>query len=368
LYYDVLVVGAGPGGCMAARSLSSSGFKVGLVEKEKLPRDKPCGGFISPQAANLLEEAFGVIPPTIMDSRKTVRGARFLSEGGGDYELPFPAPGLSVMRSQLDAFLAAECGARIMDGCEMTDFDMERFHVTARIIGEERDEVVEATYLVAADGAGSMALRHLRPEFHRLYAAPRLERTMLVMGEGSMDWDPEWIGLALMRNGIGIARFFVKGDLIGMAVNLGADRSWRDELDGLTAMLRQRVELQLQGEPMRQLSASNRMAAGGHYNLGAGCALLVGEAAGLLDPWGFGIGLALESGRVAAESIVESAGERITPHIRYQYRMQEILERELGQRRRLDAGVGDLDTSSLASDRSRTARRDRRALRRRFSH
>jgi len=70
---------------------------------------------------------------------------------------------------------------------------------------------------------------------------------------------------------------------------------------------------------------------------------------------------------VAAESIIESVGEKITPHIRYQYRMQEILQRELKQRRRLDAGVGDLDASSLASGRSRTARQDRRALRKRFS-
>ncbi|MEW6554154.1 MAG: FAD-dependent monooxygenase [Actinomycetota bacterium] len=367
MYYDVLVVGAGPGGCMAARSLASSGFKVGLIEKEKLPRDKPCGGFIPPGAAKLLEEAFGALPPDVMDVQPTVRGARLLCEGGGSYALPYPAPGLSVMRSRLDAHMAARCGAQVMDGCELVDFDLERFHVTASISCGEREEVVEATYLVAADGADSMVLRRLRPEFHRLYAAPRLERAMLVMGEGSMDWDPEWMGLALLRNGIGIDRFFAKGGLIGMAVNLGTDRGWREELDALTSVLRQRAGLQLQGEPMRRISASNRMAAGGHYSLGAGCALLVGEAAGLLDPWGFGIGLALESGQVAAESIAESAGERITPHIRYRYRMQEIVEREQRQRRHLDAGVGELDTSSLASDRGRAARGDRRALRRRFS-
>jgi len=92
LYYDVLVVGAGPGGCMAARWLSSSGFKVALVEREKLPRDKPCGGFVSPQAAGLIEEAFGAVPSSCVVSQD-VHGARLLCEKGGDYELPFPAPG-----------------------------------------------------------------------------------------------------------------------------------------------------------------------------------------------------------------------------------------------------------------------------------
>ncbi len=367
MYYDALVTGAGPGGCMAARSLRGAGFKVALVEKERLPREKPCGGFVSPQAAALIEEAFGPIPPSCLAQPHTVVGARLLCEGGGDYELPFPEPGFSVVRSRLDAHLAASCGADVLDGCEVVDLDVERFHVRAHVTrGEEEEEELEATYLVAADGAESVALRLSRPEFHRLYAAPRLERTMLVLSEGDMEWDPRWTGIALMRGGGGIARFFVKDGLIGLAVNHGPEKEWREGLDSLAAMLRHRAGLRLRGEAIRRASASNRMAAGGHYSLGAGCALLAGEAAGLLDPWGFGIRLALESGRVAAESIRESAGERITPHIRYRYRMQDLLERELRQRRDFTAGVGDLDVSSLAGDRSRAARRDRRALKRRF--
>jgi flavin-dependent dehydrogenase len=352
---------------MAARSLSDAGFTVVLLERERLPREKTCGGFVSPQAASLVEEAFGPIPTDCLASPRTVRGARLLCEGGGTYELPFPGTGLAVLRSRLDAHLATGCGAEVMDGCEVKDFQVERFHVTARIARDGREEMVEATYLIAADGAESMALRLLRPEFHRLYAVPHLERTMLVLCGGELDWDPEWMGLVLMQKGMGIARFFIRGDLIGLSVNHDAARGWRDELAGLTAFLEGRVGLRLGGEAMRQISASNRMAVGGHFNLGAGCALLVGEAAGLLDPWGFGIRLALQSGRVAAESLAESAGERITPHIRYRYRMQEILERELKQRRDLSGMVGDLDAASLAADRSRITRRDRRALRRRFS-
>ena len=367
MYYDAIVIGAGPGGCMAARMLTDAGFRVVLVERERIPREKPCGGFLSPQAAGLIEEAFGPIPTDCLARPEVVRGARLICEGGGDYELPYPSPGSSVIRSRLDAHLATGCGAEVMDGCRVEDFQVKRFHVKARLIKDEREELVESTYLLAADGADSMALRLLRPEFYRLYVAPRLERTMLVLSEGESDWDPEWIGLALMNKGMGIARFFVKDDLVGLAVNHDATRGWREELDGLTSLLRQKVGLRLQGEALRKVSASNRMAAKGHYNLGAGCALLAGEAAGFLDPWGFGIRLALESGRVAAESLFESVGENITPHLRYRYRMQEILERELKQRRDLGSGVGGLETVSLAGDRSRTARRDRRALRRRFS-
>ncbi|KYK34041.1 MAG: hypothetical protein AYK22_00990 [Thermoplasmatales archaeon SG8-52-3] len=42
--YDVVVVGAGPAGSTAAKFLSEKGIKVLLLDKDKFPRDKPCGG------------------------------------------------------------------------------------------------------------------------------------------------------------------------------------------------------------------------------------------------------------------------------------------------------------------------------------
>ena len=42
--YDVIVVGAGPAGSTAAKFLSEKGINVLLIDKEKFPRDKPCGG------------------------------------------------------------------------------------------------------------------------------------------------------------------------------------------------------------------------------------------------------------------------------------------------------------------------------------
>ena len=42
--YDVTIVGAGPAGSTTAKFLSEKGFKTLLIDKEKFPRDKPCGG------------------------------------------------------------------------------------------------------------------------------------------------------------------------------------------------------------------------------------------------------------------------------------------------------------------------------------
>lgn len=42
--YDVIVTGAGPAGCTAAKTLAESGYRTLLVEKFKLPRYKSCSG------------------------------------------------------------------------------------------------------------------------------------------------------------------------------------------------------------------------------------------------------------------------------------------------------------------------------------
>ena len=52
--YDVAVVGAGPAGTTLAREVALQGCKVIVLEKERLPRYKTCGGGVTVRAARLL--------------------------------------------------------------------------------------------------------------------------------------------------------------------------------------------------------------------------------------------------------------------------------------------------------------------------
>src|SRR6187399_363210 len=53
---DVLVIGAGPAGCIAASIINKQGFKVKIVEKEKFPRFV-IGESLLPRVMDHLEEA-----------------------------------------------------------------------------------------------------------------------------------------------------------------------------------------------------------------------------------------------------------------------------------------------------------------------
>ncbi len=42
--YDAIIIGAGPAGATAAFWLGEAGKRALVLEKERLPRYKPCGG------------------------------------------------------------------------------------------------------------------------------------------------------------------------------------------------------------------------------------------------------------------------------------------------------------------------------------
>ncbi|HKV67061.1 MAG TPA: FAD-dependent monooxygenase, partial [Gaiellales bacterium] len=53
--YDAVVVGAGPGGAATAMLLARGGAKVLLCDRSSFPRDKTCGGGLTPRGVGALE-------------------------------------------------------------------------------------------------------------------------------------------------------------------------------------------------------------------------------------------------------------------------------------------------------------------------
>src|SRR2546422_11373755 len=59
---DVLVVGAGPAGSMAALVLARAGVRVRLVDRARFPRGKLCGDTLNPGTLSILDR-LGIAGP-----------------------------------------------------------------------------------------------------------------------------------------------------------------------------------------------------------------------------------------------------------------------------------------------------------------
>lgn len=79
--YDVIVIGAGPTGCTAAKTLAANGKKVLLTEKFKMPRKKSCSGVLIKKSMDLVKNYFGEeTPPFTMCAPAENKGMVFTSE------------------------------------------------------------------------------------------------------------------------------------------------------------------------------------------------------------------------------------------------------------------------------------------------
>jgi flavin-dependent dehydrogenase len=107
--WDVVVIGAGPAGAVAARALAPRGLDVLLVDKAHFPRPKPCGGCLNRAAlAGLAAVGLGQVPAAC--GANPVRRARIATGPGRAADVPLPG-GVAVSRDVLDAALVEEAKA-----------------------------------------------------------------------------------------------------------------------------------------------------------------------------------------------------------------------------------------------------------------
>lgn len=153
---DILIVGAGPAGSVAARQAARRGYDVVLVEKTAFPRHKVCGGCLSPNGVDALAQlglahllqAPRATPIERLELRCLTATATVPLNGG-----------CAVPRDQFDQDLltaATECGVRLRMPARAAWRDASADHIVIELHSSAGCETITCKAVVAADGlAGS---------------------------------------------------------------------------------------------------------------------------------------------------------------------------------------------------------------------
>ncbi len=157
---DVVVIGAGPSGSVAAAYLAARGYAVEVLERVHFPRFS-IGESLLPQSMELLEEA--ALLDCVVAGKFQFKDGAVFRRGDEEQALDFrekSAPGwgttFQVKRDLFDQILAqgaAAKGARVTFGEEVTQFVPGDDGVTLHVRSENGDER-EIAARFALDGSG----------------------------------------------------------------------------------------------------------------------------------------------------------------------------------------------------------------------
>lgn len=308
--YDVVVVGAGPGGSAAATYLSLAGLKTALLDKTDFPRDKTCGDGLSPRALAVLQDMGLLEKITQVGYRVTHMGLSAPSGDGFSELIPHikeaPPFATIVPRLTLDNIIrerATQAGAEFHQA-QVKDVERSNGHVVVRT----KEGAVQAKMVVIATGASTTLLEQtgILHDFPRPAVAARAYFEEMAPIPPSLQFYFEGIPLP------GYGWVFPLSDT---SANIGAGMLIRQRNEKQPASPRVLMEQFIGSRPLQAILKQARQIGpikgyplrmdfptaptfGDHI-------LLVGESAGLVNPiTGEGIDYALESGRMAAHHLM----------------------------------------------------------------
>lgn len=297
--YDVVIIGAGPAGCTAAKILAENGYRVLVAEKFCLPRYKSCSGVLIKKSMDLVVRYLGEnTPKSTMCLPTENHGMIFTNDRGREYR--FEQEGLNVWRSAFDAWLASkaqECGAEVRDHTTVISCEEKEDYVVVRLNGK-REQIEKARFVMDCEGAVGSIKRKITGQ--------NLEyiTTFQTFHIGSIDLDPHYF-YAYLQPALSEydAWFHVKDDQLVLGVSVKNAQTIPMYYDRFLAYMQDKHRLRIEKQIRTEKWLMPHIRRGCHIDYGIGRILFAGETAGFLNPMGEGISAGMESGYCAASAI-----------------------------------------------------------------
>jgi len=298
--YDVIVIGAGPSGSSAAMRLAENGYSTLLLEKEKLPRYKPCGGAISPEVISDLN-----LPDNLIE-RKFDQLNLYL----GNIIINRKSKGAIVWRDKFDyyiTFKAAENGAIIKDSSMCTSIKKVNGNFQIKC----KKDIFISKFVIVADGCNSNLLLNLgwnKPKPDDLALTVQYEMEMSakkisqILGDNIIHL---FFGKNICERGYGW--IFPKKNMIsvGWGSQLSLIHNTQVEFNNFLRLVKKFLNGAVLKRKVAHLVPTHIRDKFFDSNL-----FVVGDSAGFVDPLsGKGIAYAILSGIIAASTIIKHFDE-----------------------------------------------------------
>jgi len=161
--WDVVVVGGGPAGAIAAREIARFGASVLLIDKSKFPRYKVCGGCLNQRALSTLKHVGLERLPQQCGAKRTNHFVLAAAKRRAKLRL---ADGASLSRSALDAAMVAaaiDSGVHFLAATTANLGPPQRHSRLVLLSSSKARGTVQARVVLAADGLGGRLLASGQP-------------------------------------------------------------------------------------------------------------------------------------------------------------------------------------------------------------
>lgn len=288
--FDVVIIGGGPSGAIAAYNALRGGLSVLIIEKVTFPRVKPCAGGLTGRSLKWLP--FSVAEVIEDHTDEIAVGYKYSNTK------ILKSPGTIcafVVREKLDDFVlnkALAAGAELDTSLKLTSIFESASGVEATF---KCGKVIRSKYLVGADGVNSVT-RKLIGEgawLHRGYAIEGIVPKSSLSETFGLQFD-----FGIVDGGYGW--IFPKGDHynVGLYITSKDYSISRRELDDY-------VKQRLGADAIEHVVGFSLGFGGEKYKPKSKRIILVGDAAGFAEPFlGEGLHYAIKSGNIAGNALI----------------------------------------------------------------